>query len=504
MKTERMRNSFFNSMSSVLVLFTSTILSFVLRTYFIKILGEQCLGLDGLYTNILSLLSISELGFAMVISFSLYKPLAEKNQDKINKLMSFYKDIYRIMAFIVLGISIVFLPFLKFMVKDYTVNYNIYFIYLLYVGDSVFSYFTSYKAILIEADQKKYLLTPIRIVFNVLTYGLQFIILLLTKNLVYYLVVRLVFRQFENIAINIFVSKRYPDVDFNCKKKVDKEDIDKIKENVNGVLFHKLGNYAVNGTDNILISSIINISVAGLYTNYLSLITIIKSLINGVITSATSSFGNLNVTDSIETKYNIFNIINFVCFFVTGMFTIGIYFLMNVFIEIWIGSSFLLNSSCVFFIAINFYLISMLQPIDTVKNSTGLYYIDRFVPIVQAIINLVLSFLLGRIFGLVGILASTTISYLVTVSWSKVIVIYKHVFEKSVSYYFKKQFLNILTLFMSVLILHFIYSRISIQNLYILFLVKGFLAVFIFTIVFGLFNFKTKEWHFFINCFKKF
>ena len=503
MKTERLKNSFFNSISNVLTLFTSTILSFILRTAFIKILGEQCLGIDGLFTNILSFLSLSELGISSVISFSLYKPLAERNKDKIDKLMSFYKNVYKKLAFLVLGFSLLLLPALKFIVKDYTVNYNIYFIYIFYVLDAVLSYFTSYKTILIEADQKNYLLTSIRIIFNFLTYGLQFAFLMATKNLYFYLAIKLIFRQIEKLVVNFYVSKKYPDVNFNCKKKVDKEDLKTIKENVNGILFHKLGNYAVNGTDNILISSIVNISAAGLYTNYLSLISIIKNFINGIITSATSSFGNLSVTDTIETKYNIFNIMNLVGFFSAGLFSLGIFHLINHFITIWVGNSYTLNVFCVFFISLNFYLMVLLQPVDTVKNSTGLYFKDRYVPILQAVINLVLSFILGKIYGLVGILASTAISYLLTVSWTKPYMIYKYVFNKNILFYLKQNLKNIVILLLSNGLIVLAFSLVSFKNLLLLFLVKGILVVMIFTSIFLLFNFKTKEFKFLYNLMKK-
>ncbi len=503
MKTERLKKSFFNGISNVSIMFINTILSFILRTAFIKILGEQCLGLDGLFTNILSLLSLSELGISSVISFSLYKPLADKNQDKIDKIMSFYKNVYRKLAFLLLGFSLLLVPFLKFIVKGYTIHYNIYFIYMLYVLEVVLSYFTSYKTILIEADQQNYLLTPIRILFNLLTYGLQFAFLLLTKNLILYLIIKLVFRQIEKIVVNLYISKKYPAVNFNCKEKVDKEDLATIKENVKGILFHKLGNYAVNGTDNILISSIVNISTAGLYTNYLSLISIIRNFINGIITAATSSFGNLNVTDSAETKYNIFNIMNFISFFAAGLFGIGIYFLINIFITFWVGSSYALSTICVFFISLNFYLTVMLQPVDTVKNSTGLYFKDRYIPLVQASINLVLSFLLGRKYGLVGILVATSVSYLCTVSWTKPYMIYKYIFEKKITLYLKQQLKNIAVLLLAVLLTIGAYSFISIANIYLLFIVKGIILVFIFISVFLLFNFHSKELAFFKNLIKK-
>ena len=470
-KTERMKNSFFNSISNVLILFSNTIFSFIVRTFFIKILGEQCLGLDGLFTNILSLLSLSELGISTAVSFSLYKPLAEKNDLHTSKLITFYKKVYRIIAAVILVTSLFLLPFLKYIVNGYTVNYNIYIIYSLYVLNTILSYLTTYKTIVIDADQKTYLLTGIRIIFNVLTYGLQLIILLLTKNLIFYLIIQLIFRHLERVITNYYIDKKYINVNFNCKEKIDKEDSEKIKENVKGILFHKIGNYAVNGTDNILISSIVNISTTGIYSNYISLVSIIKSLIGGIISSATSSFGNLNITDKSETKFYIFNIMDLICFLITGLFSVGIYFLINIFIQLWIGNSYLLNNVCVIIIVANFYLNSMLQSIETVKSSTGLYYQDRYIPLIQAIINLILSFVLGRQFGLTGILLATTVSYVLTVSWSKAYIIYKYVFHKSIILYLKKQIKNFIILVLTFLMTSLTFKLLFISNFILLLLV---------------------------------
>ncbi len=503
MKSSRFKKTIFNSISNVLVLFSITVFSFVLRTYFIKILGEQCLGVDGLFTNILSLLSLSELGISAAISYSLYKPLAEKNKDKINKIMSFYKKVYHFIALFIFFFSIVLIPFLHLIVKGYDVNYNIYLIYSLYVIDIVMSYLTSYKIILIEADQKSYKLTGIKIMFNFLTYGLQLLFLLLTRNLIWYLVIQVIVRQIERLITNIYIGKNYQDIDFNYKEKLDKEDSDNIKENVKGIIFHKVGNYAVNSTDNILISSIVNISTTGIYSNYLSIISIIRNFIGSIVSSATSSYGNLNVNDTPQTKLNIFNIMDFTCFFVTGLFTLGIYFLINTFIHLWVGTNYILDNFCVIIITINFYLNCMLLPVDTVKSSTGKYYQDRYIPIIQAIINLALSIILGKIMGLVGILLATTICYLCTVSWSKAYIIYKYIFQKNVFTYLKRQLKNGIMLLCTAFVIQYIFKYIHINGLFLSFVIKGCILTLTFSIIFLLFYRNSNEFSFFKNLFLK-
>ena len=499
MKTERVKNSVYNSFSNLSVNISITILSFIVRTVFIKKLGEQCLGLDGLYTNILSLLSLAELGFSSAISFSLYEPLAKNNIDKIGKLMRYFKNIYMKIAITILIAGMCLLPFLDFIVKEYTVTDNIYLIYILYLVNTVSSYLTSYTSILIEADQKNYKLTIIKLLFNILTYGLQLIVLLIFGNFLLYLIVQFVLRLIERIITNEYIKIKYKYINFNIDDELDINDKREIKQNIKGIVFHRVGNYLVNGTDNILISSIVTISATGIYSNYLSITAIFRNLISCIISSTTSSFGNLNVLEGYATKKNAFNLINFMCYFMSGIVTVGLYFCIKPFIIIWIGGKFLVDTFCIIVICINFYLNCIMLPITTVKSSAGLYYVDRYIPIIQALINLGVSIILGINYGLIGILLGTTISSILTVNITKPYVIYKYVFNSSCKEYFVKLIKNIFIIFLTIVIGIKLFTQFTITNLYIEFCVYGILIVLIYIILFILFNHKETEYKYFKN-----
>lgn len=503
MKTERMRNSALNGLSNLIVNLTITILSFVVRTIFLKTLGEQCLGLDGLYTNILSFLSLAELGFSTSISFSLYEPLAKKNKEKVSALMYYFKKVYRIIAFSILGAGFLVLPFLKFMVKDYTISYNIYFIFILYLLNTVSTYFTSYSSILLEADQKNYKLTKIKLAFHLITYGLQLVVLFYFQNFIGFLLVQFGCRFFERILTHRFIKKEYKDIDFYKKQDLSESERKKITTNIKGILFHQVGNYAVNGTDNILISSVVNIATTGIYYNYASIIAILRNLIGSLISATTSSFGNLNVLEKSDVKKNVFHLINFVCFFLAGLILVGLYFCINPFITLWLGDKYLLDSFCILIICINFYLNVMMLPITAVKNSSGLYYVDRYIPIVQALINLGVSILLGMKLGLIGILLGTTISYLCTVSITKPIVIYKYVFKSNVFLYFLHMLKHIGIVSISVFLSSILFSFFPISNVFFEFIIKGLIAVLIYGILFLLFYFKTHEFQYLFRIIRK-
>ncbi len=497
-----MRNSALNGLSNLIVNLTITLLSFIVRTIFLKTLGEQCLGLDGLYTNILSFLSLAELGFSTSISFSLYEPLAKKNKEKISALMSYFKKIYKIIAFAIFGVGIFVLPFLKFMVKDYTVSYNIYFIFILYLLNTVSTYFTSYSSILLEADQKIYKLTKIKLIFNLVTYGFQLFVLLY-KDFVWFLIIQFSFRFLERILTHRYIQMEYKDIDFNKKQDLEKKEKDKIKTNIKGILFHQIGNYAVNGTDNILISSVVNIATTGVYYNYASIVAILRNLIGSLISATTSSFGNLNVLEKSDVKKNVFRLINFVCFLLTGVVFVGLYFCINPFITLWLGNKYLLNTHCILIICINFYLNGMMLPITAVKNSSGLYYVDRYIPILQAIINLVVSIWLGLKLGLIGILLGTTISYLLTVSITKPIIIYKYVFHANAFEYFGCMVKHICLIAISILFSSFLFFFLTINNTLLQFIINGIIAVTIYLILFLLAYFRTYEFQYLYKIIRK-
>lgn len=504
MENSRLKNSIYNSMANFFLRIITIVLSFVVRTIFIKILGEQLLGLDGLLTNILSLLSLAELGLSTAISFSLYGPLASKDNEKISQLIVFYRGLYKRIAIFIAIVGVALMPFLKFIVKDYTALDNIYLIYLIYLINTVSTYFISYSAILIEADQKNYRLSKITILFDLLTYSGQVLVLLFWKNFILYLIVQFVFRFLQRAAINNYIQKNYKSINFKTASDLTKAEKNKIKTDVKGLLFHRFGDYAVNSTDNILISSIVNISTTGIYSNYLSLISVFNGLITSIMAAPTSSMGNLNVSADHNANRKVFELINYVCYFITGITVVGVYFCINDFITVWLGEKYLLSNACVIVISLNLFFSCIMQPIRTVKSATGLYYVDRFVPVLQAVINLIVSVVAGIMWGIFGILIATTISYIVVALTLKPYYIYKYVFKTSpISYYYeviKNILFLVMSCFITTVLLMFIPEFSGLTKV----LLNGILSSFIFIIVFIIFTFNTQEFKYYKDLILKF
>lgn len=431
----RLTNSKKNVSTNLIIYFVQSLLTFVVRTVFIKKLGGELLGLDSLLINILTMLSIVELGFGNAICYVLYKPLNDNNKNKISVYMSLYKKIYRVVGIVIICIGLVLSLFLKNIVGDYSYKnlYLVYFMYLFYTG---FLYFFSYKEVLLLADQKNYKIFKYNIVCTILIYILQLIFLVLTKNYILYVLIYITLGLINRILINMFITKFYKDIDFNSKEKLSKDEVSNLKSSVYGIFCFKIGDYIINSTDNILISSIVDIITVGIYTNYLSITGILKNLIKRIFSSITSSFGNLSVQNEKESEYNVFKIMCFIGFVITGYVTLCFLNLINPFINIWLGKEFVFSTNTMIIICFNFYLMCSQLPLDTIKEAKGFYKKDRFIPIIQSIINIALSIILGINFGTNGILVATTISYFLTITWNKPYVLYKYLFEKSSLYYF--------------------------------------------------------------------
>ena len=427
----RRKNVFFNIGSGLISNIIRCLFTFITRTIFIYCLGKEALGLNGLFTNILTMLSLAELGIGTAISFSLYKPLANNDNKNISALMSFYRKAYKSIGFVILCIGIILLPFLKYIISDINTIENIYWIYLLFLINTVSIYFISYKETLIIADQKKYKLTVIEIIGYIVLNVLQILFLLLTKNYIIYLVIQITVLFFQRIFMNKTISKIYLNIDFNSTEKISDSDSKIIKKNIKAMMFHKVGDVCVNGTDNIIISSCIDLITVGLYSNYLTIINMLNSFTTMIFSNMTSSVGNLLVSESNEKKYTTFKLIDYGNFLVYGYCSVVLLCVFNSFINLWVGESYCLSQEVVLLIVISFYITGRRVSPSIIKQAAGLYDDDKFTPIIQSIVNLFISIVLAKLIGLSGVIIGTIISSIVLPSWQRPYLLYKKVFYKN-------------------------------------------------------------------------
>lgn len=497
----RVKNSIRNIGVGIIGQFISTIMSFVSRTIFIKYLGSSYLGVNGLFANILSMLSLAELGLGSAIIYNMYKPLAEKNQDKIVALMKFYKKSYRIIGIFIGVAGLFILPFLDLIISDKPNIPNISLIYMLFLIDSVVSYFFAYKRSILTADQKNYLNVMNQQLFNMIKVILQILILIITKNFLLYLTVQIICTFISNLSISIKVDKMYPYLKEKNNFELDKENKSKIFKNVTALMCQKIGSVIVGGTDNILISSFVGVYSVGLYSNYSMIINMVNSFLCQITTALTASIGNLNATEKVNKAKEIFEIIFFVNNWIYSFCSICLLVLIDPFISIWIGDNFIMDKLIVFIIILNFFIKGMRQATIMYSNTLGLFWQERYKSLIEAFINFIASIILIRKLGIMGVFLGTFISTMTTCFWFEPYIVYKYGFKTSVLDYFKRYISYLAVTAVSTIITYYICSFIRI-NSFIGIINRLLICVTIPNIIFIIVYYRSKEFNYLFKTIK--
>ena len=423
------------------------LLGFISRKVFLDNLGSEYLGINGLLTNILSMLSLVEGGIGASIIYNLYKPLAENNKGQIIALVQLYKKLYGILAIVIFILSIIMYMFLGTFIKDGTTVPFVGVVYFILVIKNVVSYLNAHKWSLISADQKGYIIAKYNIIFNLVTTIAKIVVLQLTKNYILFLLIELAIFIVQNIYNGKIVSDRYQYINTKKKYKLDEEIKENLIINVKAIFLHNIGSYCVFGTDNLLISSFVGLTTVGLYSNYTMITNQLSSLLTPVINGIGESVGNLIATESSEKIYKIFNVTYLINFWIYSFSAIFLYNLLEPFINWWLGEGLLLGNLEFIFILINFYLTGLRSTVNIFKSKAGIFVNDKYLPLLESFINLASSIILVKYFGLAGIFIGTTISTIVIPLWTQSKLVYNRVFDKSVLEYFKKYiFYVILTL----------------------------------------------------------
>ena len=389
------------------------IYSFVSRTFFIQYLGVSNNGINGLFTNILTVLSFAELGIGTAMNFSLYKLVADNDIPKIKAYMAFYKKAYRIIAGVIAVIGLVIMPFIPMMLTPEEITNaggNIYIIYGLYLFNTVTSYFVSYKYSLSNAEQKNYIFTNINLVFNLICQTGQLIMLIVTKNFICYCCVGAVVQLLQNLTTNWYMNKLYPFLKEKDAEKLSKEELAPIIKNVKALIITKIGSICINQTDNIIISMVINVTTVGMIDNYNTLLNNVNGFVNVVMNSQTASFGNLIASEGKEKQYRMFKNFRFLIFWMFGFVAIACFTLMTPFIVIWLGVDKTTATITIFLILINYYMNGHRNCIYNVKVAGGIFEQDKWLSFACAIVNLVTSVLFAKICGLPGVYIGTLLT----------------------------------------------------------------------------------------------
>ncbi len=479
----------------------NAIMGFVSRSFFIAMLGKTYLGINGVFSNILTILNFAELGIGSAIVYNLYKPLKAHNELRVSALVNFYKKAYAVIATVILCVGLALTPFLNRLISHQPdVKESISLLYLLYLASTIVSYFNAHKKSLLSADQRTHITNIYHQSMHTLRIILQIIFLYYTKNYIIYLVIQIACNIIENAIVARQADKLYPFLKKNRGQKLEKVLLKSIKKDVGALTIYKLNHAVIHGTDNVLIAAILKngVQLAGSYANY-TLISETLNTILGIITNAlTPSIGNLNAETDIRKKEQVFNTTLYLCAWGYGFACSGIMGLSENFISVWLGQEYVLSKLVVFAIALQLYIRHVHYAAYTYRVTCGLFVQSKYVPIFTTVINLSLSIYLGKIWGLFGILFATSIARIVTIGISDPYLVYKHVFNKGPLMYYARYGLYTGMILVCYFVAKFIINYITLTGWI------GFLAsIVVFSIVFnGLFillSFKFKEFDYIKN-----
>lgn len=482
-------------------LFTS-ILAFVCRTVFIKLLSTEYLGVNGLFANILSLLSLAELGIGPAIVFSMYKPIKDNDEEQIARLMNFYKKAYTIISVVVTVCGLALVPFLPDLIKDTSGIENLSLIFILILSNTAVSYLLAYKGSMLNADQKAYVCVIFRNVFAVVQNLAQIVVLILTHNFILYLIVQIITTFLGNLLQAIYVNKKYPFLVKYKKAKIDKAEQKGIMKNVSGMMLHKVGSFVLNGTDNIIISKFVGIVMVGIYSNYLMIINLVKGYLKQITGAFSASVGNLIAKEGKEKCYSVYNMIMFSHYWICGLCAVCFYVLFTPFIKLWIGEQFLLTKPVLLVVIMNFYLYAVHAGNDSFINASGLFWNTRFKPIIESLINLVVSIVLANYLGLVGVFVGSVTAYLST-CWVEPRELFRKIFGKGFFKYLLKFFFFFVFTFAFAIVLEELLTYFITGNLILQLLVRLVALMVLYNGLIVLISFKTDEFKGLISRFKR-
>jgi len=494
LQANRTKNTLKNATTGIAVKLISTLLAFAERSIFIYALGIQYAGVSGVFTDVLNILSFAELGIGTAIVYALYKPIATNDTDKINRLMNFYKMAYRMIALIVFVVGLVLLPFLRYIITDVPdVVEDIRLIYILYIIKTAVSYLFVYKTSFLIASQREYTVSKIKIITSIFQTIAQCLLLVVFKKFIIYLLFAIVMSIVVNLVIARKANVLYPFLKNKEKKTIDKSERSKLFKDVRALFLYKVSGVILNGTDSIVISSFVGTGVVGMLGNYNLILHQVYYFITQIFTAASASIGNLAASESSEKQYTVFRKMVFLCFWICSFCCCMLANLLTPFVNIWQSGRYNLSSFVVVLLVMDLFMKGMMSPVSSFRTSNGLFQQGKYRPLAMAIINIVVSIILAQQIGLPGVLIGTVFSRLVTQVWYDPLLVYKHVFKKSVKGYYLMYLGFAVFTAICCAIPQVVFYFVRLENIYVDFLFKMAVSAIVPITLILIFFWRTKE-----------
>ena len=433
----RTKKSLRNTVFGMGGLFCSLVVSFATKSVFVRLLGAEYNGVNGLFSNILQVLNLAELGFATSIAYALYKPLKNDDERATAALMNYFARIYRIIAIVVAAAGCCCIPFLQYLIAEdiselsFSIN-ELRGYFAMYLASTVCSYLLAYKRTIITADQNNYLVTNVDNICNIMLNVTQIVLLLIYKNYYAYLTIMIAKTIINNLILHLIASKKYPYLRTYRKERLPKSGKSAIFKNVQAAFLHRIGGVIAYNTTSIVISAFVSLIDAGKYSNYIMIITGVSNFVNILFNSVTASIGNLCVDESEDRQYSVFKKIQYVALFAAVFSYICYICLFNPFVEIWVGSDMVMSMWVVFAISLNAMVGYFRKAVTAFKDAKGMFRNDWYKPLLEAGVGIGLAIGLSYVWGTFGVVLGYTLSTIFIAIPIENVVLFKQGIHKSV------------------------------------------------------------------------
>lgn len=438
MNESRTERALSNGVVSVLSRLLLTVAPFTIRSIMIYTLGVNYLGLNSLFSSILSVLSLSELGFSNAVIFSMYKPMAEGDDQKVCALLNFYRKVYNVVGTVIVVGGVTCLPFLdKLISSDYPKEVNIYVIYVIYLANASLTYFVfAYKNSIFIASMRNDIDNAVTTICQVAMYLTQILIMLVYPNYYVYAICMPLFTLINNVVKSELVRKRYPQ--YTCNGSLEKAETKDIATRVGALIGNKIGGVVFSSVDSIVISAFLGLTILGQYSNYYLILTSVSGLVSITFTSIQAVIGNSITCKDENQNYGVFNELLLINSWITVFSTCCFACLYQNFIEIWVGKENVLGEEIAICLAIFYFCRGIRKVCYTYKEAAGMWREDFLKPYVSVVINLVANIILVQVIGLPGVIISSIIALaFVEIPWETQ-VFFKLYFKKNTKEYYLK------------------------------------------------------------------
>ena len=462
----RTKNTARNILWGLIFRFTSILLPFINRTIIIYTLGMEYTGIASLFTSILSVLSLAEMGINTAILFSMYGTVSKHDVERTNSLLALYKKTYRIIGSIVTVIGILIAIRIDlFIAGDYPASLNIYIVYLLFLSNSVASYFFfAYMGVVLTANQRDDIIYRINMSVNIGKEIIQFIILITTKNYYLYLIILVSSTIINNAATYFVAKKKYPE--YVANGELSKKEKSEIKSQIAGLVIGKLSVVSRNSFDSIIISAFLGLVSTAIYGNYYYVMYSLFGVVYLFCSGMRASIGNKVVTADIKENYHDMMVFSYGFYVIYGTCTTCLFCAYQQFMQLWVGLEYVANISLPLLMSIYFFLFCGVGVISQYWDAAGLFWQNRYRFIVEAILNLVLNIVFVQIWGITGVILSTTVSMLLATNIMGPIVLFKYYFKKcDISEYYKKQTVYLCVTILNTVLCYLICSHFHISGI---------------------------------------